>query len=166
MSTAAVGLSPVQSALGTVHVGLELFDSEAAIRLRAAGRVEHDRRTGVRSTSAADADDRHVLVNLVARDATGAAVGCGALIPAGEGVVELHRFFIAADARSTSAGSALLAAIDEHARRLEAPAVVYETPPQLTDTILVLQQHGYTQITPWRPPTNRVAVVAYAFELS
>lgn len=153
------------TAPGPVHVGVGLFESETAMRLRAAGRLEHDRLTRTRTTSASDADHRHVLVTLIARDASGIAIGCAALIPAPEGVVELHRFFIAADARRTNAGHALLTAADEHARRLNAPAVIYETAPKLIETISVLQQHGYQQIAPWRT-SHAPTTVAYAHDLS
>jgi N-acetylglutamate synthase-like GNAT family acetyltransferase len=148
----------------TVWVNAEPFDSEAAVRLRAAGRLEHDRATGVR-TSGADAHEREVLLNLVARDGAGTAVACAALLPAEEGVVELHRLFIAADARSSAAGAALLLAVEESARQLNAPAVVYETASQLTDAIDLLTRHGYQRIAPWRAHRDAAPVLALAREI-
>ena len=89
------------------------WDAPAGTALRAAQRAELDVRYGNDEhepgtpPSAAD-----VPVFLVARDATGEAVGCGGVRPLEPGVAEVKRMYVVPDRRGSGVATVLLRALE------------------------------------------------------
>lgn len=130
-------------------VAPEPFDTEDAVRLRAVARLETDGIVGTRSDVGVALTAAMLPTHLVARDTFGTALGCGGIVAAGNGIYEIRRLFVRAGARHLGVGEKLLAELEYAARELGAPAIVYETAPQMTDTVRFFQRHGYQQIAPW-----------------
>lgn len=85
-------------------------------------------------------------VFLVARDAQGRPVGCGALRPLLPGVAELKRMF----ARPGSgAGKQLLEALEAQARMLGYEEIRLSTRRVNTRAVGFYRRHGYTEAAPW-----------------
>lgn len=83
----------------------------------------------------------HVLF-AVARDADGAAVGCGAVVLAGSSG-ELKRMFVRPAHRSQGVAARLLAALEAHAAARGCLCVQLETGPRQPDAIAFYGKHGY-----------------------
>lgn len=92
-----------------------------------------------------DADDVRGprAVFLLARDAAGVAVGCGALRPIDEDVAEVKRMY----ARPGSgAGARLLAALEAHARAFGYREIRLETRRVNLRAVAFYERHGYRMI--------------------
>jgi putative acetyltransferase len=128
-----------------VRIGPEPFDSPDASELRAelaadiAGRYGRDTEPGVKPTAA------DIAVFLVARDAAGRAVGCGALREL-DGGVELKRMYVRPAARGTGVGRAILAALEAEARRRGHDRVVLETGTLQHEAIALYERAGYVPV--------------------
>lgn len=126
------------------------FDDEDAIRLRAAARIEANGAVGYHSDHAPALTAAMVRAHLVVRDADGMAAGCGALVDAPDGVLEIRGLYVRRDAREARiVGNALLDAIEARAAELGAPAVVWECPPQMHVPIGRMTGRGYNRIANW-----------------
>jgi GNAT superfamily N-acetyltransferase len=128
------------------------WDDPDAVRLREAQRTELDARYGT--------DDHEpgavptagtVAVFLVARDAGGTAVGCGGLRLLGPGSGEVKRMYVDPAARGTGVATALLRALEDHARELGITRLLLETGTGQPDAIRFYQREGYEPIDAYGP---------------
>lgn len=90
-----------------------------------------------------------LAVVLVARDEDGAAVGCGALRSIGDGVGELKRMYVVPSARGRGVAGAVLAALEDEARRRGWTALRLETGPRQPEAIALYTGAGYRPIEPF-----------------
>lgn len=102
--------------------------------------------TGDSGRSSFDADDVRVdgARFVVARDADGQAVGCGAFRPLADGVAELKRMY--ARPGNPGVGSALLAFLEAEAASLDYRAIWLETRVVNQRAVGFYRARGYTQI--------------------
>jgi GNAT superfamily N-acetyltransferase len=96
--------------------------------------------------SAADA-----AVVLVARDAGGEAVGCGALRPLGDGVAEIKRMYVVPAARGRGLSKLLLAGLEAAARDRGWTTLRLETGPRQPEAIALYEGAGYRPIAAFGP---------------
>jgi GNAT superfamily N-acetyltransferase len=76
-----------------------------------------------------------VAVVLVARDAGGEAVGCGALRPLGDGVAEIKRMYVVPAARGRGLSKLVLAGLEAAARDRGWTTLRLETGPRQPEAI-------------------------------
>ncbi|WP_103348280.1 GNAT family N-acetyltransferase [Amycolatopsis sp. CA-128772] len=128
------------------------WDDPDAVRLREAQRTELDARYGTddHEPGAVPTADT-VAVFLVARDAGGAAVGCGGLRLLGPGSGEVKRMYVEPAARGTGVAAALLRALEDHARELGITRLLLETGTGQPDAIRFYQREGYEPIEAYGP---------------
>jgi GNAT superfamily N-acetyltransferase len=111
-------------------------DQQTEIRARYGGKLEPGQ-----APSAAD-----VAVVLVARDDDGTALGCGALRPLGDGAVEIKRMYVVPAARGRGVGRAVLAGLEDVARRRGWPTLRLETGPLQPEAVALYTAAGYRPI--------------------
>ena len=92
-----------------------------------------------------------LVASLVARDANGAALGVAALRPFDDRTLEIKRMYVRPAARRRGIAVALLAALEDEARRLGAARIVLETGTAQPEAIALYERRGYTPI-PRYPP--------------
>ena len=128
------------------------WDDPDAVRLREAQRTELDARYGTddHEPGAVPTADT-VAVFLVARDAGGTAVGCGGLRLLGPGSGEVKRMYVDPAARGTGVATALLRALEDHARELGITRLLLETGTGQPDAIRFYQREGYEPIEAYGP---------------
>ncbi|WP_317230991.1 GNAT family N-acetyltransferase [Clavibacter sp. MX14-G9D] len=127
------------------------WDDEDATLLRAAQRVELDVRYGGDTEPGTKPTAADVAAFLVARDATGAPVGCGGIRLLGErspGVpwAELKRMYVVPSARGTGVATALLRALEAAARDLGVVDLVLETGSEQPDAMRFYHREGWAEI--------------------
>ncbi|MGW4058815.1 GNAT family N-acetyltransferase [Amycolatopsis sp. NPDC004747] len=128
------------------------WDDPDAVRLRDAQRTELDARYGTDDHEpGAVPTAETVAVFLLARDAGGAAVGCGGLRPLGPGSGEVKRMYVEPAARGTGVAVALLRALEDHARELGITRLLLETGTGQPDAIRFYQREGYEPIEAYGP---------------
>lgn len=132
-------------------IAAEPFDSPDAVRLRAAARVEIDGIYRGYPDRGVPLTPESVLASFVARDADGQPLGCGALVPAADEVLEIRRMWVRSDRRGSGVASDLLRAVEAEARRREAPALVHETGQLQPRTIRFYEREGFHRIAPFGP---------------
>ncbi|MGO1052105.1 GNAT family N-acetyltransferase [Crossiella sp. CA198] len=121
-------------------------DPEGAV-LRKAQQEELDARYGIDDhepgppPSAAD-----IAVFLLARDADGQAVGCGALRVLGPDSVEIKRMYVTPSARGSGVAVALLRALENEARRRELRTLLLETGTEQPEAMRFYEREGYRPI--------------------
>jgi putative acetyltransferase len=129
-----------------VRIAPEPFDSPDASALRAelaadiASRYGRDTEPGIKPTAA------DITVFLVARDAAGAAIGCGALRELDGGVVEIKRMYVRPAARGAGIGRAVLAALEAESHRRGFDRVLLETGTLQHEAIRLYERAGYAEI--------------------
>ena len=84
---------------------------------------------------------------LLARD-EGEAVGCGALINHGDGVVELKRMFVKPDQRGKGTGTRLIEALIDQARALGAQRVILDSYHKMHAAHRIYRQAGFEDVGP------------------
>lgn len=82
----------------------------------------------------------------LARDGEGTALGCVALRPFGEDMVEIKRMYVAPEGRGLGLGRALLSTVVEAARKLGAAHIVLDTLPELTAALALYRSAGFEEI--------------------
>ena len=123
------------------------WDDPAGTALRAAQRAELDARYGTDDhepgtpPSAADFD-----VFLVAVDAAGNAIACGALRHLDHGAAEIKRMYVAPDHRGSGVATAVLRALEAAAVRHGWTTLRLETGPAQPDAMRFYEREGYRQI--------------------
>lgn len=92
-----------------------------------------------------------VAVVLVARDAGGEAVGCGALRPLGDGVAEIKRMYAVPAARGRGLSKLVLAGLEAAARDRGWTTLRLETGPRQPEAIALYEGAGYRPIAAFGP---------------
>src|SRR5258708_21837669 len=87
---------------------------------------------------------------LVARD-DGNAVGCGALVPMDENVVEVKRMFVAPEERGHGIATQILDELERMARKFDYDAIRLETGVKHPESIALYGKAGFYRI-PTFPP--------------
>ncbi|MGY1666831.1 GNAT family N-acetyltransferase [Geodermatophilus sp. SYSU D00696] len=87
-----------------------------------------------------------VSVVLVARDADGTAVGCGALRALGADVAEVKRMYVVPSARGRGVSKLVLAALEAAARSRGWTTLRLETGPRQPEAIALYEGAGYRAI--------------------
>lgn len=122
------------------------WDDEDVQRLATAqqaelrARYDGDLEPGTRP-SAAD-----VSVVLVARDAAGTALGCGALRALGDGAAEVKRMYVVPEARGRGVSKLVLAGLEDEARWRGWTVLRLETGPRQPEAIALYEGAGYRPI--------------------
>ncbi len=138
--------------LGTSEITPVSWDDPDAVRLREAQRVELDARYGTDDHEpGALPTAETVAVFLVARDRDGTAVGCGGLRPLGPDSAEIKRMYVDPAARGTGVATALLRALEDHARELGIPRLLLETGTGQPDAMRFYRREGYEPIEAYGP---------------
>lgn len=121
--------------------------------------------TGDSGKSSFDADDVRAAGArfVVARDADGVAVGCGALRPLADGVAELKRMY--ARPGNRGAGSALLAFLEGEAATLGCRAIWLSTRAVNERAVQFYRARGYATITNYGKYAGRTDSVCLAKQL-
>jgi GNAT superfamily N-acetyltransferase/ketosteroid isomerase-like protein len=138
--------SAVAAAATGIAVAAEPFDSADAVALREGleaelrERYDGDSEPGVKPT----AED--TLAFLVARDADGLALGCGALRPLGDGAAEIKRMYVAPEHRGRGLGWVILTAVEAEAERLGFGIVRLETGDFQPEAVSLYRAAGYREI--------------------
>jgi GNAT superfamily N-acetyltransferase len=92
-----------------------------------------------------------VAVVLVARDAAGAAVGCGALRPLGDDVAEIKRMYVVPAARGRGVSKLVLAGLEAAARDRGWTTLRLETGPRQPEAVALYEGAGYRPIAAFDP---------------
>ena len=78
-------------------------------------------------------------------------VACGALRPVPGGTCEVKRMFVLATHRRRGHARAVLAALEDRARQMDAPLLVLETGDAQPEAIRLYESAGYRSIPCWGP---------------
>jgi GNAT superfamily N-acetyltransferase len=87
-----------------------------------------------------------LAIVLVAREADGTAIGCGALREIADGVGELKRMYVVPSARGRGIAKVLLAALEDEARSRGWGTLRLETGPRQPEAIALYTGSGYRPI--------------------
>jgi GNAT superfamily N-acetyltransferase len=132
-------------------------------RLRAEQHDEIARRYGEDDTepgekpSAAD-----VTVFLLAREATGRAVGCGALRALADGTGEIKRMYVEPAARGRGVARAVLAALEDAARSRHWHTLLLETGDRLHEAVRLYTKAGFVRVDNYGPYKGVTTSVCFA----
>jgi GNAT superfamily N-acetyltransferase len=129
-----------------VSVVAAAWDDADVGRLTAAQQVELRARydgAGEPGTPPSAAD---VSVLLLARDADGTAIGCGALRALGDGVAELKRMYVVPGARGRGVSKLLLAELEAAALLRGWTTLRLETGPRQPEAVSLYERAGYRAI--------------------
>ncbi|MER5453774.1 GNAT family N-acetyltransferase [Micromonospora sp. NPDC002389] len=149
-----------------VSIDHEPWDSTDATRLRAAQRAELDARYGCDDHEpGAPPSAETISVFLVARDATGTAVGCGGLRLLGPGSAEIKRMYVVPPARGTGVAVAILRALEDAARQAGVRTLLLETGTAQPDAQRFYEREGYRPIENFGPYRGAPLSVCYARDL-
>lgn len=86
---------------------------------------------------------------LLASGDDGAAIGCVALRPLGEGTAEMKRLYVDPAARGLKLGKALAGAIIAEARRLGHRRIVLDSLPSMATAIGMYRAMGFVDVAPY-----------------
>jgi putative acetyltransferase len=108
-----------------------------------------------------DAPDERIIDKggaiLIAEDRTGTAIGCVALIPVGEGVLELAKMAVADECQGKGVGSMLMNAAIEKGRELGARALYLESNSILGPALRLYERAGFRHLPPGERPCSPYA---------
>lgn len=144
----------------------EPFDAPDSTALRLAQRAELDLRYGSDDHEPGEpptADS--VPIFLVARDAHGAAIGCGGLRPLTGGGAEIKRMYVVPSARGSGVSTAILRALEGEARVIGETRLLLETGFGQPDAIRFYEREGYTRIPNFGAYVDSEISVCYARDL-
>lgn len=79
----------------------------------------------------------------------GEAMGCCAMVPAGDGTAEIKRMFVAPQARGQRLGRQLLETLEQHAQRCGTRALRLETGIYQPEALGLYRSSGYREIGPF-----------------
>jgi N-acetylglutamate synthase-like GNAT family acetyltransferase len=94
---------------------------------------------------------------LIVEDRSGNAIGCVALVPAGEGVLELVKMAVADDWQGKGVGGMLLDAAIAKARELGARAVYLESNSSLKPAMRLYERAGFQHLSAEQRPRSPYA---------
>lgn len=83
---------------------------------------------------------------LLARNATGAAIGCVGLRPLGDGYCEMKRLYVAPEGRGLGLGGALAGGVVDEARRLGYRAMRLDTLPHMEPARASYRRLGFKEV--------------------
>lgn len=84
----------------------------------------------------------------VARDGSGIAIGCGAMVLGAE-YGELKRMYVAESSRGKGVASAILRLLEAEARKCDCTVFTLETGPYQPDALKFYASHGYQRTGPY-----------------
>jgi GNAT superfamily N-acetyltransferase len=149
-----------------LHVEAVPFDHPDAVALRTAQRAELTERYGTPDSEPGPAPTAaDTAVFLLARDATGRAIGCGALRALGDGAGEVKRMYVVPSRRRTGVARAVLAALEEEAARRGWTLLKLETGTEQPDAMAFYERRGYRQIPNFGHYAGSELSVCYEREL-
>jgi GNAT superfamily N-acetyltransferase len=122
------------------------WDDEDVQRLAAAQQAELRARYDGGQEPGTPPSAADVAVVLLARDASGQAVGCGALRPLGDGVAEVKRMYVVPGARGRGLSRVVLAGLEAAARDRGWTTLRLETGPRQPEAIALYEGAGYRPI--------------------
>ena len=122
------------------------WDDPDVQRLAAAQQVELRARYGGAQEPGTPPSGADVAVVLVARDASGAAVGCGALRPLGDDVAEIKRMYVVPAARRRGVSKLVLAGLEAAARDRGWTTLRLETGRRQPEAVALYEGVGYRLI--------------------
>ena len=97
---------------------------------------------------------------LVARE-NGNAVGCGALVPMGENVVEIKRMFVAPPERGLGIATQILEELERLAREFDYDAMRLETGVRQPESIALYGKAGFYRIPNFSPFEDDSSAVCF-----
>ncbi|MDQ0791390.1 GNAT family N-acetyltransferase [Streptomyces sp. B3I8] len=150
----------------TFTLSPEPWDSADGARLRAAMEKELAARYGIPDQETDRPTAETVDVFLIARDAAGEATGCGALRLLPDGTGEVKRMYVSPDARGTGVATALLRALEDHARQRGADTVQLSTGVEQPDAIRFYDREGYRRTDGYGPYRGHPMAVCFARRLA
>jgi GNAT superfamily N-acetyltransferase len=118
--------------------------------------------TGTSSFDTADVRSPRALF-LIARDAAGLPIACGALRPLDESTAEIKRMYARAGSR---AGAALLAELERRAAAFGYQRTCLSTRRINERAVSFYQRHGYTEIAPYGHYAERAQSICMGKQLS
>jgi GNAT superfamily N-acetyltransferase len=129
-----------------VRLEAAAWDDAEVQRLTAAQQAELRARYDGEGEPGTPPSAADVSVVLVARDAAGTAVGCGALRALGGDVAELKRMYVVPAARGRGVSRLLLAGLEDAARARGWTTLRLETGPRQPEAIALYEGAGYRAI--------------------
>ncbi|MCD0443455.1 GNAT family N-acetyltransferase [Glycomyces sp. A-F 0318] len=135
----------------TATIADESWDGEDGLRLRGAMEAELAARYNIPDQETDKPTAETVTAFVVARDANGAATGCGALRLLDDGTAEVKRMYVVPEARGTGVATGVLRALEDHARRLGVDAIVLSTGVKQPDAIRFYEREGYQRTDGYGP---------------
>ena len=150
----------------TLTISEEPWDSVDGDRLRSAMEAELAARYGIPDQEGHKPTAENVDVYLIARDAAGNAVGCGALWLLPEGTAEIKRMYVTPQARGTGVATGILRDLEEHARRRGLDTVRLATGDKQPDAIRFYEREGYVRTDGYGPYTGHPMAVCFARRLT
>jgi GNAT superfamily N-acetyltransferase len=130
----------------SVRIERAAWDDDDVQRLTAAQQAEIRARYDGKGEPGSPPTAADVSVVLVARDAAGRAVGCGALWALGDGVAEIKRMYVVPAHRGQGLSRAVLRALEECARASGWTTVRLETGPRQPEAAGLYRSAGYRPI--------------------
>lgn len=143
--------SAVAAAATDIAIAAEPFDAPDGAALRAAVEAELCERYGHDAEPGPGPTADETAAFLVARDADGVAVGCGALRPLEAGAVELKRMYVRPEDRGRGLGWVILIALESEAERLGFGIVRLETGDFQPEAMSLYRAAGYREIPCYGP---------------
>lgn len=133
-----------------MHVAIESPDQQEVIQLIAALDQYQDSLYPAESRYALDLESlkQDNVRFVVARDAGGAAIGCGAIV-LGPDYGELKRMYVAEASRGKGVAGAMLALIESEARQSGCTVFTLETGPYQPDALKFYARNGYQRRGPY-----------------
>ncbi|GAB7045720.1 GNAT family N-acetyltransferase [Catenuloplanes indicus] len=128
------------------------FDGADGVRLRTdMGAELMERFSDVQEREPVEPTAENVDAFVVARDAAGTAVGCGALRVLEDGTAEVKRMYVAPEARGTGTSTAILRALEDRARDRGVTTVQMATTVRQPDAVRFYEREGYRRIESFGP---------------
>ena len=128
------------------EIGVAAWDDPDVQRLTAAQQVELRERYDGAGEPGVPPSAADVSVVLVARSATGEALGCGALRHLGDDVAEVKRMYVVPEARGRGVSKALLAGLEAAACARLWTTLRLETGPRQPEAVKLYERAGYRRI--------------------
>jgi GNAT superfamily N-acetyltransferase len=132
-----------------VHIAVEPLGSDDALALIAALNTETLERYPDPADNFFELAEEEVAPGrgafLIARS-SGRPIGCGAVRMLDTATAELKRMYVAPEVRGRGIGSAIVAALEEQARRLGARRLVLETGDRQPEAVALYLRAGFTPI--------------------
>lgn len=132
--------------LGAVRISPTTWDDADVRRLAAAQQAELRARYDGGQEPGTPPSSADVAVALLARDASGEPVGCGALRPLGDGVAEVKRMYVVPAARGRGLSKLVLAGLEAAARDRAWTTLRLETGPRQPEAVALYEGAGYRPI--------------------